>query len=65
MPMIGLSNSQSVKPSALNKERWGALSGPWVIKSLRLLIEILLQIPGHFPMVLGSFSTYTGTGISF
>jgi hypothetical protein len=40
--MIGLSNSQSVKPSALNKERWGALSGPWVIKSLRLLIEILL-----------------------
>jgi hypothetical protein len=40
--MKGLSNSQSVNPSALNKERWGALSGPLVIKSLLLLIEILL-----------------------
>ena len=38
MPMIGRSNSHSVKPSARNKERWGALSGPLVIKSLRFLM---------------------------
>ena len=42
MPMNGRSNSQSVKPSALSKERWGALSGPLVIKSLRLLIVLFL-----------------------
>jgi hypothetical protein len=38
MPMIGRSNSQSVKPSALSRERCGALSGPLVIRSLLLLI---------------------------
>jgi hypothetical protein len=38
IPIIGRSISQSVNPSARNSERWGARSGPLVIKSLRLLI---------------------------
>src|SRR5512143_1610680 len=43
MPMIGRPISQSVNPCALSKERWGALSGPLVIRSLRLVMGSSFQ----------------------
>ena len=37
MPISGLSNSSSINPSALNRDRWGALATPFLTLSLRII----------------------------